>query len=339
MTELTEYFDKQLDVRDGFSRVDWQAMYDYAAKVGESHELWCDIADIWVSKIASEVRGDYVKSESDHFLFLSPKSSDENKIMLGFLEGARKRILSNLEGIAADEGLGKHVVFIFEDSEDYYRYVADCYEEGQLVTHSSGVYINRGYGHFAMTYIYMDEAKATLSHELTHALLAHLPIPLWLDEGLAVGMENLLSHSRYTEMDIEMLTRHQQFWNHSRIEEFKSGKSFSRTDDGQELSYHLGEFAVNTMSKDYDSFTRFANLANWGDGGNAAIETVYGGNLDNMLLTLFAKQDDADDVFMNENEVNSPFKKLNETIIYIFIAMAVITLVALFVIIKESRSV
>lgn len=337
MTELQEYFDKQLDIRDGFSRVDWEAMYDFTAKIGDSHELWNEIADMWVSRIASEAGDDYVRYESDNFLLLSSTSQEENKIMLGFLEWARKSILSNLAGVAADEGFGKHVVFIFADSQDYYRYVADCYEEGQLVTHSAGMYINRGYGHFAMTYLYMDEAKATLAHELTHALLAHLPIPLWLNEGLAVGMENLLSHSRYTEMDVEMLSRHQQFWNKSRIEEFKSGKSFSRTDDGQELSYHLGEFAVNTMSKDYASFVKFANLANWHDGGGSAIETIYGGNLDNILFTLFGKEDHDGYVPASGDEINRSFEKLNQTIIYIFIAMAVITLIALLFIMKESK--
>jgi len=327
-SELIKAIESCIEVRDGFSRVDWEALEEYTAKLGNSHELWVDIARHWCSLLASEVRNDCVQLESDNFLLVSTSEEDENQSMLGFLEKARRRILSTLKGIALDEGFGKHIVLIFADSEDYYRYISDFYDEQEVMTHSAGVYINRGYGHFAMTYLYMDAAEATLGHELTHALVSHLPIPTWINEGLAVGMENLLSHSQYNEMDSSMLIQHQKFWNKSRIEEFYSGKSFSRSDEGQELSYHLGEFAVNTLSKEYDSFVDFVNQASFEDGGYSAAKNVYGNGLDDLVTSLFAGGDEG------EVNINKKFQLMNDTVIYISLALVTILMIIFVVIFR-----
>ncbi len=331
-SRLNGFFEDCLEVRDGFSRVDWESLNNYTNKLGDSDELWCDIARLWVSQLMSEVRGDCVQFESSNFLLVSSDSisEDDNKSILSFLEAARRQILSVLSGIALDEGYGKHVVLLFADSDEYYRYIADFYQESATMTYSAGVYLNRGYGHFAMTYLYMDEAEATLGHELTHALLSHLPIPTWINEGLAVGMENLLSHSEHTAMDANMESQHQKFWNASRFKEFYSGESFSRTDKGQELSYHLGEFAVNTLSKDYESFTQFVNLANFKDGGESAAKEVYGNGLDDLITNLFVNED-------AETKVNSQLNVVNKKMIFTSLGILVFLTFFMVVLIFQNQ--
>ena len=75
---------------------------------------------------------------------------------------------------------------------------------------------------------------------MTHGALAHLELPLWLDEGIAVTTEHQISVSnRHPRDAVERIGRHLEFWNAERIQEFWTGKSFSRTDDGDELSYDL----------------------------------------------------------------------------------------------------
>ena len=318
-SELNGFFEDCLEVRDGFSRVDWEGLSHYTHKLGDSDELWSEIARLWVSQLVSEVKDDCVQFESSNFLLVSSGSisESENTSILSFLEMARRQILSTLSGIASDEGYGKHVVLIFADSDEYYRYISDFYQESATMTYSAGVYLNRGYGHFAMTYLDMNEAEATLGHELTHALLSHLPIPTWVDEGLAVGMENLLSHSVYTSMDADMESQHQKFWNASRFKEFYSGESFSSAGKGQELSYHLGEFAVNTLSKDYESFTEFANLANFNDGGESAAKEVYGNGLDDLITGLFLNEG------ADVTKINSQLDVANKKMIFTSLAILV----------------
>jgi len=65
-------------------------------------------------------------------------------------------------------------------------------EEGEFDL-SSGMYINEGYGHFVFPAQDINFAEPIAVHELTHVCVVHLPIPLWLNEGMAVLMEDVLA--------------------------------------------------------------------------------------------------------------------------------------------------
>jgi hypothetical protein len=49
-------------------------------------------------------------------------------------------------------------------------------------------------------------------------------------------------------LDREMVRRHRGFWTPATLEEFWSGKSFQRADEGSELSYHLALFLLNAVA-------------------------------------------------------------------------------------------
>ena len=152
---------------------------------------------------------------------------------------------------------------------------------------SSGIYLNKGYGHFAFPHQDISYAEPITAHEMTHALLAHLPIPAWLNEGMAVTIENMITGSAPLMMDDQMYARHKAFWGEKEIQEFWSGDSFYRPDEGQELSYHLAQFAVNSLSQEYDTFIKFVNSADFNDGGEAAANDTYGESLGNLISQYF----------------------------------------------------
>ncbi len=156
---------------------------------------------------------------------------------------------------------------------------------------SSGAYLNRGYGHFAFPNQELAIAESIAAHEMTHALVSHLPIPVWLNEGIAVSIEDLITGSSPLRMGKDKYTQHQLFWGEEEIQEFWSGDSFSRPDEAQELSYHLAQFVVNSLSQDYDAFIQFANKANDIDGGESAAIEVYGGSLGNLITQFFGVGD------------------------------------------------
>ena len=112
-----------------------------------------------------------------------------------------------------------------------------------------------------------------------------------LNEGMAVNIENLITGSAPLRMDNEMYARHLAFWGEKEIQGFWSGEAFHRADEGQELSYHLAQFAVNSLSKDYEAFIKFANTAHFSDGGEAAANEVYEGSLGNLITQYFGKGD------------------------------------------------
>jgi hypothetical protein len=239
--------------------------------------LWSSVAASWLDKLRSALGGSYGVSSSNHFLLLSGGSEREAKLFLDYAEKTRKRILHLLDGIASDGGYGKSCVMAFADIDAYYEYVANYYPAEGEYAFSSGMYINDGYGHFVYVAAEMVAIEPIIAHELTHMQLTHLPLPAWLNEGLAVNTENILSPrfgSHFTPA--EMRSKHGAFWNEQTIQEFWSGKSFLRADDGNLLSYDLAKQLTTLISQNRASFVNFANAADMFDSGQQAADDHLG---------------------------------------------------------------
>ena len=68
-------------------------------------------------------------------------------------------------------------------------------------------------------------------------------------------------------MDPERLREHRTFWDEQTIQEFWSGKSFGRVDEGNGLSYELARYCIRALAHDVSSFIVFAQHASFEDGG------------------------------------------------------------------------
>ena len=270
---------------------DWN---EIALKIGDDlshdalHAEWSKVCNKWLKSVASQFGNDYRIEESPNFSIMSNESDRYIHLFSGFLERTLKRILSTLNGIAADEGFGKHVAMIFQDIDQYYEYVDMFYpDEGEFGL-SSGMYINEGYGHFVFPSQDINIAEPIAVHELTHACLAHLPIPVWLNEGIAVFMEDVLAGNRLF-IDNEMVARHQNYWNTGTIQGFWSGESFYATDEGQELSYHLAHILIRNISRNYTAFADFTNNANYADAGAEAAQKCLGLSLGEIVSSFLGE--------------------------------------------------
>lgn len=282
-----------MPIVDGFPRPDWNAIAELIhSKPEETWKAgWAEWSRRWLDGILDQLPNSYRVRESENFLVLSAQDNQYVQLLSKFLERARRRILASLDGIASDDGCGKYVVLIFDEQEPYYQYKAYFYpDDGEFIL-SSGTFLNTGYGHFAFPFMEMFEAEATSAHELTHACLKHLPIPLWLNEGFAVTMEDEISGSVPLRMDNERFAEHASFWNAETIQEFWSGKSFNRTDQGSGLSYELARYCLRALAHEYDAFARFANAATFEDGGEAAAVENYGGGLGGVIQQFFGDGD------------------------------------------------
>lgn len=277
-----------------FSRPDWDAIH---ARVEEDfrsldqHQLWCDIARSWLEKLQTRLPDRYSIHESENFAFLTLEQEKYVNNLLAYLEKTLRRILRTLPDIASDDGYGKHVVLMFDDIDHYYSYISHFYSDDGEYGLSSGIYLNKGYGHFAFPYTNITDAEPVIVHEMTHALVSHLSIPLWLNEGMAVNVENNFTGYSGLRIDNEMIQAHQGFWGEEEIQEFWNGDSFSRTDEGQRLSYELAQLITNTLAQDYDVFVNFVNKAHFSDGGKQAASEIYEGDLGGLLVNLLGEAD------------------------------------------------
>ena len=287
-----DWLEKYINEIDGIPRPDWNGIYEYVDKNlinTNQDELWNNIAKNWMNSLIDILSGNYKIHESDNFILVTTESERYTSNFLKFLESSHKKTLASLHGIASDEGFGKYVVIIFDDIDNYYSYMSYFYPEDGEYGLSSGVYLNEGYGHFAFPYQELSYAETIAAHELTHALLAHLPIPRWLDEGLAVSIEDIITSSSPLRMNNRLYSQHELFWGEEEIQEFWSGDAFYRTDEGQRLSYQLAQFAVDALSNEYETFIQFANKAHFSDGGESAANEVYEGSLGNLISNFFGE--------------------------------------------------
>jgi hypothetical protein len=239
------------------------------------------LAAAWLDATTASLTDHYARVESDNFMLLSALEPRATAVLLNYLERSRKRVLATLPGIAADHGHGKTVVMVFGQEESYYQYVANySRDSSEPEAYSGGMFIDAGYGHFVFTQGTFETMEPVVVHELTHCLVRHLPIPAWLNEGLAVNTEHRFvpPRPRYRPNELEYLFA--RFWNASTIQEFWSGKSFLRPDDGQPLSYELARRLVQLLGRDYELITRYCAAASYKDGGESAAISLLGMSLE-----------------------------------------------------------
>lgn len=261
-----------------WERQSWPVEADPAQLHGHGNRL----AAGWLDALAARLpEGGYRRAESANFMLLSTLEPRPARVLLDYLEKSLRRVLGTLPGVASDEGYGKYVVLVFHDDDAYYRYISH-YSQGTEESpegFSSGMFIHAGYGHFVFAQGPFESMEAVVVHELTHCVVAHLDIPAWLNEGLAVNTEKRFKPAppRYRPQEREYLFA--KFWNEATIQEFWSGKSFMRPDDGQPLSYELAQVLVSLIARDYEALRRFCVAAKREDGGEAAADGCLGHTL------------------------------------------------------------
>ena len=250
----------------------------------------------WLQAIAAGLSSRYRIHESEDFLLLSELEDRPAEIFMRFCQSVRRRIVRNLRDIAVPRSGGKHVVMVFASQDEYYDYIAHYYpDDGGEYAMSAGMFIHGGYGHFVMYEGEMEHMQPVIAHELTHCLLSHLPIPAWLNEGLAVNTEHSIfpyladpRSSLYYPHEIR--AKHAAFWNAGTIQEFWSGKSFLRSDDGNMLSYDLASRITAVAARGEEAFRAFVLKTDARDAGMSA-EHWLGYPLEHLVIPVLGDGD------------------------------------------------
>jgi hypothetical protein len=249
------------------------------------------LAAAWLDALSVALGSQYRRIESTNFMLFSRLEQRPTQVLTDYLEKSLRRVLGALPGITESAGFGKYVVLVFADEETYYSYVSHYANDGEQANDtaegfSSGMFIHHGYGHFVFVQGSFDAMEPVVVHELTHCTVQHLPLPAWLNEGLAVNTEQRFvpTRPRYSTSEFAYLMG--KFWNAQTIQEFWSGKSFLRSDEGQSLSYELARLMVQMLAKDYDLFKRYCNLAKTEDAGQDAARQLFGHGLETIVTAV-----------------------------------------------------
>jgi hypothetical protein len=277
--------------------LDWIALREWADSFADSTTQAKAVQlgrRAWLLHLRDALGEHFHLHESEHSLVLSSLEDSFAVAMARQVETARRRICKVLDGVAQFPPGEKSVLLLVDDEETYYHYVSVYYPEDGEFAFSGGMFINTGCPHFVARRMDLHAMEAVIAHELTHSSLAHLKLPLWLDEGIAVNTEQRLVGVLPKQQTPQQLrAMHLKFWNPETIQQFWAGPSFQRTDDGNLLSYELARILVDHMSRDWSAFAQFLQAADREDAGAAAAHRHLSMNLGEAVCALLEQRFDA----------------------------------------------
>ncbi len=249
-------------------------------KGAELEEFWNERGKEWMRLLAPSLGPAYLWMESAHFWLLSSQDQKTSNRIISWAEHAYARLTRALGDLG--DGICGHIpILVVPDLDKYYEYISDYVSDGEHAF-SGGVYLYRGYGHFVFCYHDLASAESVIAHELAHALLLALPIPLWLNEGIA-QLAEIDATGRHPSNQEKVRETIGTFWTPQTIQEFWRGESFDRQDEGQIQSYHLALVLTRKLTRDMVKFRVFAREASRLDSGQAAMRTVYGVGLEDLV--------------------------------------------------------
>ncbi len=279
-----------------FPFLDWTAAQAWVNSLGDhtaQADAWsrCELA--WLEHLQASLGPAYQLRQEGGAVLLSTLEPHVARAMLGYMGKTLQRIVRLLDGVALAPEWGKDLLIVFDDEDTYYRYVSHYYPEAGEFAGSSGMYINAGCGHFVTAKADMRLIEPIIAHELTHSCVSRLPIPVWLNEGLAVNTEHRLSPPGPGLLTPQQThDKHLGFWGETEIQQFWSGKSFLRNDDGNMLSYDLARIVVAQLGSDWEQFRNFVLAADLADAGASAATQHLGIALGDVVCALLEKEPD-----------------------------------------------
>lgn len=296
--EVLAQIDDHLHVREGFCHPDWSAiaeLIEAALPEAKWNDAWETVARAWVGRLRESLGREYRVHESPNFLILTEAPARVLQDITKTCETSLKILRENLPEIALDEGFGKHVVLMFSRLKDYYGYILHFYPDGEHPG-SGGCYLEGdGYRHVAMPTVDYSGYRAVLAHELTHASLGHLPMPLWLNEALAMRMERVICGENNFRLDREVYDKHTGHWNSETLQLFWSGHSWRIPGDSSDLSYSLAQILWLKIEAELnaprDAVLEFISSAHVDDAGESAFQSIFELSLGDLIMDFLGEGD------------------------------------------------
>lgn len=282
-----------VESRLGMPRLVWDVIIDWVDEnvpEAQRDDAWQQLAEQWLAVLKESLPRPYSVERSESFLALCGVS-DLVAPILSWCEHYDRKLRKILAGIAREDGQGP-IILHFHCRETYLDYVMDIYPETGEFADSGGMYLHYGFPHLAIWGQNAVDLERTIAHELSHDLLSHLPLPLWLNEGVTQVAEEMAMESSQFLMSPEIARQHREHWNPASIQRFWSGESFHGPGDEQRLSYSLAQVLIRNLMSDYPrKVAEFVRQANPDDSGDGALLATCGVSLESRVSQFLGAAD------------------------------------------------
>lgn len=279
-----EQIPNALGVYEGIPRVDWKSVRadvdPYRDHPGIDR-IWTELAAQWLGILGRTLGPSYRLFEGKHLLMLSPSPPERVRLLLDTGDAAYARLQNLIPRTPGQRGFGKHAVIVAGANTHYYAYVSYYQpEQEKTIVTSGGMFLKHGYRHTVINGNRNADYRA-LVHELTHESVSHLELPLWLEEGLAQSMEDMVPEYRPPIIDGRQARLHRRYWSWFGTDHFWRGTSFASV-PSQKLSYQLSDILFRNLRNHRQHGRRlgeFVTTASRKDAGAAACKACFGRTL------------------------------------------------------------
>lgn len=247
------WLDDYVRTSEPFAPPDWDAASDAIDRFDDPAEqvrAWNGLLGEWAERLTGQLGAGYGSEETESFFLVAPTREACLERLTAFVERCRTKLVATLPENATLSAPGKQVVIAIADRERYYDYVAHFYDDGEYGG-SGGMHVREGYPHIVANGRTFHELETVIAHELTHAALHPLDMPVWIEEGLTQLNECLIAGKAPLVVDNEVADEQKAFWRSEGLEEYWRGESFHRADEGQKLSYQLSEILLRLLFEDF----------------------------------------------------------------------------------------
>jgi hypothetical protein len=273
---------KQLDIKDAFETVHglprprWKVLRErvcqLTGKERPSDKDWCEIQRHWLKQVAQKAGEEFGVIESPRFLLMA-RNAAENEWLLEIAEMAQERVGSSLGERPGGGVIGKVPILAFT-GEHLYRQHVRYFRQDDKPGESSGICVH-DHGEIHVAIQSLSGIKEVLPHELAHAHVGNLPLPTWLNEGIA----QMVARRWKYDFTAELGSNARLFWRTRGLDRLWSGEAFGVPRVGEEtiFAYIFSELLVKEIrSLGEGDFRRFLLIAQREDCGEAGCKEVYG---------------------------------------------------------------
>jgi hypothetical protein len=276
--DFARWVDRHSVLHRGLPFPDWDALLaTMREETGSEASPACldGLAAAWLGNVAGALGDSYRFYGSRRLLLVTPADAEGTARLARRLDAACDALRRIFDGILAPPPAPRIGVLAFTRRAAFREFESVWTEAGHP---ASGGFMLPGPFPTVVFVARTPPDENAEVHELAHALVVHLAMPSWVDEGLAQLAEDVVLGRAPRAIGDAALERLPGAFSDGRIQLFWSGACFHTDDVVFELGYDLAWAAVRSLSRDPEKFRRFANEARKEDGGREALERIYGGS-------------------------------------------------------------